>query len=52
MLPKIEFEYDQPVTLHLRYTQGLEVPSKYYERWPGRHDAVRLQCRRRRFLPL
>jgi hypothetical protein len=35
MLPKIEFEYDQPVTLHLRYAQGLEVASKYYERWPG-----------------
>jgi hypothetical protein len=35
MQPKIEFEYDQPVTLHLRYPQGLEVASKYYERWPG-----------------
>ena len=35
MQPKIEFEYDQPVTLHLRYRQGLEVASKYYERWPG-----------------
>ena len=35
MQPKIEFEYDQPVTLHLRYAQGLEVASKYYERWPG-----------------
>jgi hypothetical protein len=35
MQPKIEFEYDQPVTLHLRYAQGLEVATKYYERWPG-----------------
>jgi hypothetical protein len=35
MQPKIEFEYDQPVTLYLRYAQGLEVASKYYERWPG-----------------
>ena len=35
MQPKIDFEYDQPVTLHLRYRQGLEVASKYYERWPG-----------------
>jgi hypothetical protein len=35
MQPKIEFEYDEPVTLHLRYAQGLEVASKYYERWPG-----------------
>ena len=35
MQPKIEFEYDVPVTLHLRYAQGLEVASKYYERWPG-----------------
>jgi hypothetical protein len=34
MLPKIEFAYDEPVTLHLRYRQGLEVASKYYERWP------------------
>jgi hypothetical protein len=34
-MPKIEFEYDQPVTLHLRFAQGLEVASKYYERWPG-----------------
>jgi hypothetical protein len=35
MLPKIEFTYDEPVTLHLRYRQGLEVASRYYERWPG-----------------
>ena len=35
MQPKIEFEYDQPVTVHLRYAQGLEIASKYYERWPG-----------------
>jgi hypothetical protein len=35
MQPKIEFEYDVPVTLHLSYAQGLEVASKYYERWPG-----------------
>jgi hypothetical protein len=35
MPPKIEFEYDQPVTLHLRYRHGLEVASKYYECWPG-----------------
>ena len=35
MQPKIEFEYEVPVTLHLRYAQGLEVASKYYERWPG-----------------
>ena len=33
--PKIEFEYGEPVTLTLRYAQGLEVESKYYERWPG-----------------
>src|SRR6516225_11000343 len=35
MQPKIEFEYDIPVTLHLRYAQGLEIASKYYDRWPG-----------------
>jgi hypothetical protein len=35
MLPKIEFAYDEPVTLHLRYRLGLEIASKYYERWPG-----------------
>jgi hypothetical protein len=35
MQPKVEFAYDEPVTLHLRYAQGLEVASKYYERWPG-----------------
>ena len=35
MLPKIEFPYDEPVTLTLRYAQGLEIESKYYERWPG-----------------
>src|SRR6516165_10680280 len=35
MLPKIGFAYDVPVTLHLRYAQGLEIASKYYERWPG-----------------
>ena len=35
MQPKIEFEYGEPVTLTLLYTQGLEVVSKYYERWPG-----------------
>jgi hypothetical protein len=35
MLPKIGFAYDVPVTLHLRYRQGLEIASKYYERWPG-----------------
>jgi len=35
MLPKIEFEWDEPVALTLRFAQGLEVPSKYYERWPG-----------------
>ena len=35
MPPKIEFEYGEPVTLTLRYAQGLEVESKYYERWPG-----------------
>jgi len=32
---KIEFEVGEPVTLTLRYSQGLEVASKYYERWPG-----------------
>lgn len=35
MLPKIEFEVGEPVTLTLRYAQGLEIESKYYERWPG-----------------
>jgi hypothetical protein len=35
MQPKIEFEYGEPVTLTLRYAQGLEVVSKWYERWPG-----------------
>lgn len=35
MLPKIEFPYGEPVTLTLRYAQGLEIESKYYERWPG-----------------
>lgn len=35
MLPKIEFEYGEPVTVTLRYAQGLEIPSKFYERWPG-----------------
>jgi hypothetical protein len=35
MSPKITFENGEPVTLTLRYAQGLEVASKYYERWPG-----------------
>lgn len=35
MSHKIDFEYGEPVTLTLRYAQGLEVASKYYERWPG-----------------
>jgi hypothetical protein len=35
MQPKIIFELGEPVTLTLRYAQGLEVASKYYERWPG-----------------
>ena len=35
MLPKIEFESGEPVFVTLRYAQGLEVESKYYERWPG-----------------
>jgi len=35
MWPKIEFELGEPVTLTLRFAQGKEVPSKYYERWPG-----------------
>ena len=35
MRPKIEFEYGEPMTLTLRYAQGLEVMSKYYERWNG-----------------
>lgn len=35
MLPKIEFPYGEPVTVTLRYAQGLEIPSKFYERWPG-----------------
>ena len=32
---KITFEVGEPVTLTLRYAQGLEIPSKFYERWPG-----------------
>ena len=35
MQPKIAFELDQPEILTLRYAQGLQIPSKYYERWPG-----------------
>jgi hypothetical protein len=35
MLPKIEFEYDEPVALTLRHPQGFKVASRYYERWPG-----------------
>lgn len=35
MSPKIAFEFDEPVPVTLRYAQGLEVESKYYERWPG-----------------
>jgi hypothetical protein len=35
MLPKIEFEYDEPVALTLRHAQGFKVASRYYERWPG-----------------
>ena len=35
MSTKIEFEVNEPVTLTLRYAQGLEVVSRYYERWPG-----------------
>jgi hypothetical protein len=35
MLPKIEFEYDEPVALTLRHAQGFEVKARYYERWPG-----------------
>jgi hypothetical protein len=34
MLPKIEFEYDEPVALTLRHGQGFKVASRYYERWP------------------
>ena len=32
---KVEFQDGQPVLLHLQHAQGLEVASKYYERWPG-----------------
>ena len=35
MSPKITFDFDEPVPVTLRYAQGLEVESKYYERWPG-----------------
>jgi hypothetical protein len=35
MWPKIEFDYDEPVILHLRYREGKVVDSKYYDRWPG-----------------
>jgi hypothetical protein len=35
MWPKIDFNYDEPVILHLRYPQGKVVESKYYDRWPG-----------------
>jgi len=35
MLPKIEFDLDEPVVLRLRYAQGLLIGNKFYERWPG-----------------
>src|SRR5262249_3807950 len=35
MLPRIEFELDEPVALRLRYAQGLLIGSKFYEKWPG-----------------
>ncbi|HMF27894.1 MAG TPA: hypothetical protein VKE42_03925, partial [Candidatus Cybelea sp.] len=35
MQSRITFEADEPVTLTLRYAQGLEIASKWYERWPG-----------------
>jgi hypothetical protein len=35
MSPRITFELGEPVVVTLRYAQGLEVASKYYERWPG-----------------
>jgi hypothetical protein len=35
MSPRITFELGEPVVVTLRFPQGLEVASKYYERWPG-----------------
>lgn len=35
MLPKIAFEFDEPVVVHLRYAQGMVIDSKFYARWPG-----------------
>lgn len=35
MLPKITFDFDEPTVVTLLYAQGLEIESKYYERWPG-----------------
>jgi hypothetical protein len=31
MLPKIEFEFDEPVVLHLRYAQGRLIDNRYEE---------------------
>ena len=33
--PRITFELGEPVVATLRFPRGLEIPSKYYERWPG-----------------
>lgn len=35
MSPKITFDFDEPTVVTLLYAQGLEIESKYYERWPG-----------------
>jgi hypothetical protein len=35
MSPKITFDFDEPIVVTLLYGQGLEIESKYYERWPG-----------------
>lgn len=35
MPPKLEFEYDKPLVVHLRYPQGKEVVSRYYQRFHG-----------------
>ena len=44
MWPKIEFEVDEPVLVHLRYPNGKEVTSKYYERWPGDTTQYLFMC--------
>jgi len=35
MWPKIEFEVDEPTLVHLRFTAGKLIVSRWYDRWPG-----------------